>query len=115
MPSRIPDPPTLEAYNEVFNANTRVEGYFTDVCQHVPCPFCAQPDWQQLRPAAGVLPGDDRPNIDAQMAEVRKCSNCGRSAKAIVTRTENGVSAEFVQTGGDPPPSYLPPMRRVDG
>lgn len=112
MGERVPDPATLEEYNAKFMQGSEVTGYGMDVTQHLPCPFCAHPGFKELQPVAGIV--DDRPNIDAQMEAEATCENCGRSGRAVVTRDASGVSAEFVQTGGDDPPEYLPPMRRVE-
>lgn len=94
---------TKDEYEKLYLANHRIEGYGLDVTQHVPCPFCAAPDWQEW-PIASVT---EAMEVDT------KCGSCGRSARAIVTRSEGGVSVEMVQTGGPDPPDYLvPPPRR---
>lgn len=106
------DPANKDEYLALFNENTVIEGFGLDVTMRQPCPFCASPDFLALRPTDGIL--NDAPNIDAQMSADTTCESCGRSAKAIVKRDENGVSFEVVQTGGDDPPEWLtPPMRRV--
>ncbi len=98
-------------YQARFHANSQVGGYGLEVHQHMPCPFCAAPGWATWY-IAGELAG--KPSLDDQMRAESTCSECGRSGKAIVIRDAHGVSAEFVQTGGDDPPTWLtPPPRRV--
>lgn len=108
-------PSSLKEYEELFAKNMHVEGTYLDVSTYMPCPFCAHPDFYVMLPFQGVVPGDDRPDIDEQMSQVATCENCGRSGKNIVDRNETGVSFEFVQTGGDPPPEWLiPAPRRIE-
>lgn len=108
----MPDPATLDEYVARFHANTKVHGYGLDLTNEVPCPFCGAPNFAAWQVVAGILPGDERPNLDAQMGEETTCSECGRSGRHIVVRDPSGVSATFVQTGGPDPPAYLPPLRR---
>lgn len=98
-------PPTsLEEYTTRFLANQEISGYFTETRMTVPCPFCAFPGFQSYR----IL------EVERVMAEEATCSACGRSAKAIVQRSDGGVSFEIVQTGGPEQPEWLEPkMRRV--
>lgn len=106
-------PATREEYEARFAANQVVDGFGLDVHMVTPCPFCAAPGWATWYPA-GELAG--KPSIDAQMEQNQTCRECGRSARAIITRTAGGVSAEFVQTGGPPSPAWLdPPPRRIPG
>lgn len=100
-------PTNKEEYLIRFQANQKITGYGIEgTTQHMPCPFCAAPDWM----VSTII------EIEQAMAVDRKCAECGRSAKAIVNRRGIGdVSFEFVQTGGDDPPDWLEPkMRRVE-
>lgn len=107
-------PTNKEEYLARFHENMRIEGYGFDVSSVTPCPWCAAPGFMVLHPAWGVVAGDDRPNIDEQMETEQTCPECGRSGRNIVTRTAGGVTAEFVQTGGEDAPEWLgPPPRRV--
>lgn len=110
---RRPDPATLKEYNELYMQNVKTEGYFLDVHQIVPCPACCEPKWAVWYIAAGIAPGDERPNLDKQMSTPSTCSNCGRTFKGIVNRTQNGVNVEFVQTGGEAIADYLPKIRQA--
>lgn len=110
------DPATAEEYAELAFVNTVIDGYGLGVCTHMPCPFCAAPDWLALYPAAGLLLGDSEPNMYDVMDKGATCGSCGRSARWVVRRDipDSNVQAELVQTGGPDPPSYLPPIRRID-
>lgn len=108
------DPATQEEYEALFHEHMRIEGFGFDIHTILPCPFCAATDWLTLWPAAGIASDDDRPFIDDQLRANTTCAECGRSATHIVERDANGVMTTLVQTGGDDPPSYLPPMKRVE-
>lgn len=97
------DPPDIVTYNQKFTENTKLSGYGADVRMHWPCPFCAAPDFVEFR-------------ILEQMevtSTVHTCVWCGRGARIIYTIQDGNTSFEIVQTGGEDPPDYLPPMRRV--
>jgi hypothetical protein len=91
-------------YEKRFAENQKITGYGLDTTMHMPCPFCAAPDWCSFK----VI------DTELAMAKEHVCSECCRGAKALFTRSPHGVSFEFVQTTGDPAPDYLPPIRRVD-
>lgn len=100
----MPDPATHDEYLKRFHQAEKIDGSgIGNVYVTVPCPFCAAPGWLRFE----VL------ETEQAMQRDIKCKECGRSAKSIVDRRPEGVSFEVVQTGGDDPPSYLPPMRRV--
>ena len=93
-----------QEYEAKFHANEKITGYGSEVTMHMPCPFCAEPDFITHRV------------IDSEEAYEKGavCKYCKRGAKAIFKHTAGGVEFEFVQTVGDPIPDYLPPMRRVE-
>lgn len=99
------EPANEQEYLKLYQQNHKIDGFgIGNVYNHFPCPFCAAPDWMVTE----LL------QVEAEMQKDHICKNCGRSAKAIVTRTSKGVSFEVVQTGGDDPPDWLTPkMRRV--
>lgn len=99
------EPTSLAEYTARFNANTEVTGYGTEVAMHVPCPFCAAPDWAVW----ALIRATDA------MREDRTCRECGRSARSeVMALPGGGTSVELVQTGGpDAPPWLDPPPRRV--
>lgn len=99
------DPDVMSSHNEKFLANHRVSGFGAMVVTHVPCPFCAAPNFMNL-PIVSV---------EEEMAKEHTCSGCGRSGKALLSRSSGGVAFEFVQTGGEDAPLWMQPApRRVD-
>lgn len=98
-------PTNMDDYNKMFMENAKVTGYgIAEVTQHIPCPFCAAPDYFVILVV----------NAHAELAEEKTCSECGRSGKNLIKRSANSSAFEFVQTGGDDPPEWLePPPRRV--
>lgn len=104
MGERIPDPKTVDDYNARAMANAKVEGYgIFGVKQTLPCPGCAAPGWKSFK----II------EVEQVMPEPATCWNCGRTFKVLVSHEGGGTSMEFVQTGGDDVPDYLPPIRRV--
>ena len=101
------EPASAQEYTQRFHANQRITGFGIDgVRMHVPCPFCAAPDWL----VHGIL------ETETAMQRDTICQECGRSARALMQRDARGVQFEFVQTGGPDQPDWLTPhMRRVDG
>jgi hypothetical protein len=98
-------PTSKDEYDQRFYKNHLVSGSGLNTTVHMPCPFCAAPDWSVF------------PVLETE--EVMKgpgatCKECGRSAKFVFTQTANSKSFELVQTGGDAPPSWLPHVRKVD-
>jgi hypothetical protein len=101
------DPQSSEEYNARFQASRRMSGYGLDTTVHLPCPFCAAPDWLVHR----VI------DTEAAMSEGATCQECGRSARAIINTQNGNKTFEIVQTGGfDPPPWHRKafPMRRAE-
>lgn len=99
------EPQSKEEYEKRYHANTRIEGFFAETTTIAPCPFCAAPDWLRM------------PILTTQeaMAEGATCKQCGRSARAVFTSEHPGhTQFELVQTGGLPPPPWLPFIRRVE-
>lgn len=102
-------PRTREEYEIRFNANTYADGEGMELSLHVPCPFCAAPDF-----VVGKLL-----ELEMLVKLEQVCQECGRGVrlqlKDIVLRGgQRGVSYEFLQTQGDDPPPWVPPMRRLE-
>lgn len=94
----------MEEYNRRFALAREVTGHGAETATVFPCPFCAARDFVRVRVVA----------TEHDMGREAMCSRCGRSGKHLVARTKDGMSAEFVQTGGDPPPAWMTnPPRRV--
>ncbi len=93
----MPDP-ALAEFNRRFWDNHRIEGYGLDVETHIPCPFCAAPDFV-------IIPLLE---TEEAMQGEQTCAECGRSGRHLFDRSQEGVlKFEFVQTAGDDPPSWL--------
>jgi hypothetical protein len=99
------DPETYDEYEKKQTLHQLIEGYGAAATIHSPCPFCCEPDWMVF----SVL------EMEPVASRGATCKSCGRSAKLVFTRTETAVAFEIVQTGGRPPPSYLPSIRGVFG
>jgi hypothetical protein len=111
----LAEPSSVKEYLERFHANQRVSGFGLEVANHLPCPWCAHPDFMVLYPGRGILPSDDHPDLDTQMSTEATCSNCGRSGKNVVERTPTSVGFSFFQTGGRDAPEWLvPPPPRLE-
>lgn len=95
---------TKDEYERLVTANTKIEGYGLDVTMHLPCPFCAAPDFMLYK----VIDANDALRAGAV------CKSCGRGMKGIVQESSAETTIEMVQTCGNDPPEFLPPMRRVN-
>lgn len=99
-------PTNRDDYLKLFNANQAISGYGSDVAMHMPCPWCAAPDFAKWR------------IIDSErlMQQPSTCGECGRTGHIVFTMNEPGHKAfEFVQTAGPDAPEWLtPPPRRVN-
>lgn len=125
---------SFEEYSDKFNQNMRTSGRFTSTTMHLPCPWCAEPDYM-------VVPLVNTPQV---MSMPTLCKNCGRTGKTVyyhddlsyqqggppedmgvagrvalmgdVGNSGPGYTFEFVQTDGDDPPEWMPlKPRRVPG
>lgn len=93
---------TRTEYEEKFHKNQKITGRFLETTMHMPCPFCAEPEFMVYK----IL------DTEKVIANGAVCKFCNRGCKAIVTRDAGGVGFRFVQTCGDDPPDYLPKMER---
>lgn len=101
------DPATREKYLRKFVKNQKITGSgIEDVRTHIPCAWCAEADFQVL----SILGAEE------EMQQEHTCKHCERSGKTIfIVNTPSNKQFEFVQTGGEDPPSWLePPPRRID-
>jgi hypothetical protein len=100
------EPRTADEYQQRFQASHRITGYGAEVETHMPCPWCAAPDWQVL------------PIVDVAGALQREatCVECGRAGRMVFAVNEPGhQEAELVQTGGPDAPGWLTPAPRRAG
>ena len=99
-------PTNTTEYLRRFFLSQKIEGYGLDTTIHMPCPFCAAPDWLVHKLIC----------THEALESGATCKECERSAKAVFTETKaSGVTAfEMVQTAGPDQPEWLQPkMRRV--
>ena len=95
------EPASRDEYLDRLKANAVITGFGLDTTMHMPCPFCAAPDFLVY----GIFAAE------SALAKGAACGECGRSAKAIFLQEGPG---EVVQTGGPDAPEWLTPkMRRV--
>jgi hypothetical protein len=99
-------PPTnMDEFHLRSESNNALTGRGYETTRHVPCPFCAAPDWMVFK----VL------ETQESIVKGATCLECGRTARASLRRYEGGFELELVQTGGDDQPEWLEPkMRRVE-
>jgi len=98
------DPKTLDHYNDRYKTNIEIYGRGFDVATSYPCPFCAMPDFADVK----VL------DTERTFSNEIVCKHCGRGAKLVFSHEQGATLFEVVQTRGDDPPSYLPKMRRIE-
>jgi hypothetical protein len=106
MPTTPNDPPTLEAYNQLWKEGYRVTGFGIEAMEvSMPCPFCAWP---------GLLTYH-LPEVRQVMSAPHKCEHCGRTARHAITDSPDGSETRFELLVVDGPdvPDYLPPFRRA--
>ncbi len=99
------DPRSKDEWMARFQQNSRVTGEGAETTQHIPCPFCAAPDFYVVPLLAAKT----------ALAEDHTCASCGRSGRHEIVTERKGMTAEFVQTGGPDPAECLRPWpRRLD-
>lgn len=97
-------PQELKAFDEKFNKNTKLSGMGLETTMHLPCAFCAEPDYMIYR----II------DTDTVMKEGAICKACKRGMKAIFhVNTPTEKRFEFVQFCGPDAPRFLPPIRRI--
>ena len=89
---------SFEDYKIKFYGNQKLSGYGLYTTMHVPCPFCAEPDFMVHR----IL------DPEAAYTQGAVCAHCKRGMRGIIRRDVGSVWCSFVQTCGDPPPPWLP-------
>lgn len=102
------EPTTAEEYRIRFDGNAWLEDYGLESAVHLPCPFCAAADFVVYK------------LLEAEMITRLEhvCRECSRGVRLLLRPIRGpggavGVSYEFVQTCGEDPPPWAPPMRRV--
>lgn len=97
------EPTSMAEYTERFQENQKVSGFGLDTTVHMPCPFCAAPDFMVYR----IIDSEDA------MVEGAVCSECHRgAAMEFHVNLPNNKQFEIVQTVGDLQPEWLVPLMR---
>ena len=93
-------------FNTRFAAAQHIEGFGMDTTMHVPCAFCAAPDFM-------IYPLLELQTITSR---IHICKACGRAGKFLYQPLpQGGTQMELVQTGGPNPPAWMTPApRRVE-
>jgi hypothetical protein len=98
------EPKSREEWEKRFHENQKISGFGLATTMHMPCPFCAAPDFAVYR------------IIDTEEALVdgAVCKECDRGAAIVFhVNTPSNKQFEMVQTSGPDQPVWLdPPMRR---
>ena len=107
------DPPDAESYAAKSGENQSITGFgFENVRISSPCPFCASPGFVEYLLI----------EVSAMFGQELRCGYCERagifSTTTVTVPSERGgvhstTVVEFLQTAGDPPPSYLPKINRT--
>lgn len=106
MPSYyINEPDSLDEYNTRYQENILIEEYGVDgIRTHVPCPFCAEPDWL----VHGLL------DVEEKYRKGAVCRRCHRGAIVLTKKENNVTTLHFVQTEGPDIPAWFPwPMEKA--
>jgi hypothetical protein len=98
---KIPEPTNADEYLERFARNNKISGYGMETTMHMPCPFCAAPDFLVYAIT------DTFKALD----EGATCKHCDRSQATVETRSEDGLQVRLAmfQTGGPDQPEWLTP------
>jgi hypothetical protein len=94
-------PQNYQEYLWRFHQNQRVSGYGLDTTTHIPCPFCAAPDFKVFKVLAA----------EQAMDQSSTCDECERTLSTVVVKSEDGhsTSISLYQTGGPEQPDWLSP------
>jgi hypothetical protein len=99
------EPKSKEEYEQRFKSNSKITGYGMDTTVHVPCPFCAAPNFMSYKIT----------EVEDVLGNGSVCGECNRGSRGIVLKIKGGTTIELVQTSGpDFNVSWLPPMRREE-
>jgi hypothetical protein len=104
-PMSYEQPTSAEEYRKKFDDNQHMSGQFLETTMHMPCPFCAAPEFWVFK----IL------EIERVLGADMKCNECHRGARALFKRDRGGVSFEIVQVSGSAQPEWLEPKMRWFG
>jgi hypothetical protein len=92
------EPKDMQEYTERFAANQKISGYGADVTMHLPCPFCAAPDFMVYK------------IIEMEDVTGGTCKACSRSMAMDQEVVGSTRSVRMFQTGGPAQPEWLSPQ-----
>ncbi len=92
-------PGTIGEFMDRFKKNQYLSGMGLDCMLHMPCPFCAAPEWIVYHIW----------DVKAVLTQGAQCQECGRGAKTVFHADQFGnvMHFELFQTVGDDPPAYV--------
>jgi hypothetical protein len=94
----VSEPTNYPEYAALYEKNSTVTGFGEFVIHHMPCPFCAAPNFMAIEVFHhGNILGPTQ------------CDNCKRSAKVIYEHFTNGSAVRLYQTNGPDQPKWLQP------
>jgi hypothetical protein len=98
------EPKSREEWEKRFHENQKISGFGMATTMHMPCPFCAAPDFAVYR----IIDTEDA------LVDGAVCKECTRGAAIVFSvNTPSDKQFEMVQTEGPDQPDWLvPAMRR---
>jgi hypothetical protein len=92
---------TKDEYENRYQENQALSGFGLEVKTHLPCPFCAAPEFLVYP----IWPPDEHQKALEKGAD---CKECGRGMRVVYTaNTQSMLAFKMVQTKGDDPPDYI--------
>jgi transposase-like protein len=91
------EPKDMQEYTERFAANQKITGFGVNVTMHMPCPFCAEPDFMVYK------------IIETEDATGGTCKACNRTLLIEHEVVGPTRTIRMYQTGGPPQPEWLNP------
>ena len=90
-------PLTHDVFTKKYEKNTRYSGQGLELKIHMPCPFCAEPDFVNFK----LL------EMREKMIRPHECQACGRAMKLRYEGNPSQLLITMIQTKGAPPPDFL--------
>jgi hypothetical protein len=105
MTNKPSKPQELKEFEEKFQKNTKYSGMGLGTTIHVPCGFCAEPDFMVYKIT----------DCDEALKKGAICRNCKRGIKTVFKVDQPGNKVfEMVQFCGPDAPRYIAGIRRID-
>jgi len=94
------DPQSREEYDELFHKNSKITGVGVETAQHMPCPWCCEPDFVIMKPWTMA-------NWPNQHQFTATCEHCDRTLGFDFQRTDGGSEMAMSQTAGPDAPAWM--------